>query len=123
MLQTMEILGGVLLALFLVFAIAIDTLRPLGAFRYAYKNLTLNTKMSLTAEWNSAQAWERNWWMTYRNQHPNEITKNDFVSKMMFLHDGAPHASVLDIGCGPLSLLLRYPTKRGVGLDPIHYGD
>ena len=61
--------------------------------------------------------------MTYRNEHPNEITKNDFVSKMMFLHDGAPNASVLDIGCGPLSLLLRYPTQRGVGLDPIHYGD
>jgi len=61
--------------------------------------------------------------MTYRNQHPNEVTKNSFVSKMMFLHEGVPSASVIDIGCGPLSLLLRVPVKKGVALDPIHYGD
>jgi len=78
---------------------------------------------SLNEEWKSAQEWERNWWMTYRNQHPAEITKNSFVSKMMFLNEGVPDSSVLDIGCGPLSLLLRVPVKRGVALDPIHYGD
>jgi SAM-dependent methyltransferase len=79
--------------------------------------------MSLHSEWQNAQEWERNWWMTYRNQHPCEVTKNSFVSKMMFLHEGVPSSSIIDIGCGPLSLLLRVPCKKGVALDPIHYGD
>jgi SAM-dependent methyltransferase len=73
--------------------------------------------------WNDAQQWERNWWMTERHLHETEIIKNDFVSKMMFLHNGVPDKTVIDIGCGPLSLLLRYPVKKGVGVDPIHYGD
>lgn len=79
--------------------------------------------MSLLEQWKEAQIWERNWWLTYRNMHNDEIIKNDYVSKMMFLHDGCPNAKVLDIGCGPLSLLLRYPVKEGVALDPIEYGD
>ena len=74
-------------------------------------------------KWMEAQAWERNWWMRYRGSHPIEIDKNIFVSKMMFLHDGVPGKSVIDIGCGPLSLLQRLPVKSGVALDPIHYGD
>ena len=73
--------------------------------------------------WNDAQKWERNWWMTARNQHATEIRKNEFVGKMMFLHEGVPDKTVIDIGCGPLSLLLRHPVKSGVGVDPIHYGD
>jgi hypothetical protein len=77
----------------------------------------------MEAEWHAAQEWERGWWMTARDQHASEVEKNDFVSKMLFLHDGAPEKSVIDIGCGPLSLLLRYPVKNGAGLDPIHYGD
>jgi hypothetical protein len=74
-------------------------------------------------KWKEAQVWERNWWMKYRGSHPIEIDKNVFVSKMMFLHDGVPGKSVIDIGCGPLSLLQRLPVKSGVALDPIHYGD
>lgn len=78
---------------------------------------------SSNLKWVEAQKWEKNWWMTYTNFHQEEIKKNDFVSKMMFLHDGAPESSVLDIGCGPFSLLQRYPVKKGVALDPIHYGE
>lgn len=78
---------------------------------------------NLNDEWIDAQHWERNWWMTNRNCHKGEIEKNEYVAKMMFLHDGCPEAKVLDIGCGPLSLLLRIPVKEGVALDPIDYGD
>lgn len=74
-------------------------------------------------EWKSAQAWERNWWMNARDQHPSEIVKGDVVGNMMFLHKGAPTKTVIDIGCGPLSLLQRVPVKSGAALDPIHYGD
>lgn len=81
----------------------------------------MNSEIEKT--WHEAQQWERNWWMTARQYHNMEIEKNDFVAKMMFLHDGVPEKSVIDIGCGPLSLLQRYPVKYGVGLDPIHYGD
>ena len=75
-------------------------------------------------EWNKAQIWERNWWMTYRNQHQPEIIKNTFVSRMMFVDQGVPNKTVIDIGCGPLSLLQRVPVKSGsAAVDPIHYGD
>jgi len=79
--------------------------------------------MDINQVWAEAQIWEKNWWTTCRGQHPNEIVKNDFVSKMMFLHEGTPDKSVIDIGCGPLSLLLRYPVKSGAALDPVYYDD
>jgi SAM-dependent methyltransferase len=41
----------------------------------------------------------------------------------MFINDDVKNKTVIDIGCGPLSLLLRHPVKIGVGLDPIEYGD
>lgn len=75
-------------------------------------------------EWNKAQIWERNWWMTCRDQHQPEIVKNTFVARMMFVDQGLPNKTVIDIGCGPLSLLQRIPVKSGsAGLDPVHYGD
>jgi hypothetical protein len=77
----------------------------------------------MESEWNSAQTWERNWWMTARSQHESEIVKNNFVARMLFIDKGLPTKTVIDIGCGPLSLLQRIPVKSGTGLDPIHYGD
>jgi hypothetical protein len=77
----------------------------------------------LEKTWADAQTWERSWWMTARDQHIPEIVKNSFVAKMMFLHSGVPDKTVIDIGCGPLSLLQRLPVKAGTALDPIHYGD
>lgn len=77
----------------------------------------------LEKTWAEAQLWERNWWMTARKHHASEIVKNSFVAKMMFLQEGVPEKTVIDIGCGPLSLLQRLPVKSGAALDPIHYGD
>lgn len=31
--------------------------------------------------------------------------------------------SVLDIGCGPFSLLQRFKAKRAVAVDPLHFGE
>jgi hypothetical protein len=77
----------------------------------------------MDAVWAEAQIWEKNWWIRARDQHAAEITKNNFVSKMMFLHDGVPDKTVIDIGCGPLSLLLRLPVKQGTALDPLYFDD
>lgn len=77
----------------------------------------------LEETWKAAQVWERNWWTTCTEQHPVEISKNNFVAKMMFLHDGAPGKTVIDIGSGPLSILLRLPVKKGTALDPLHFGE
>ena len=74
-------------------------------------------------QWREAQSFERNWWMNARGQHPHEVNKGDIVASMLFISKGAPTKSVIDIGCGPLSLLQRIPVKSGTALDPIHYGD
>lgn len=73
--------------------------------------------------WSEAQVWEKSWWMKARDQHAAEIKKNTYVAKMMFVDEGVPDRTVLDIGCGPLSLLLRVPVKQGAALDPIYYDD
>jgi hypothetical protein len=74
--------------------------------------------------WIEAQIWERNWWLSARNRHPFEVIKNDFVGKMLLLDkDTIANKSVIDIGCGPLSLLQRIPAKHAVALDPLWFDD
>lgn len=79
----------------------------------------------MEAEWAAAQVWERNWWMTAREQHSAEIVKGGLVARMMMVDRGMAERSVLDIGCGPFSLLQRIPVKKeaSAALDPLHYGD
>lgn len=73
--------------------------------------------------WRKAQQWEKNWWMTARNQHPVEIEKNKYVAKLLNIDEGLPDRTVIDIGCGPLSMLLRVPVKEGYALDPLFFDD
>lgn len=77
--------------------------------------------MSLDQVWNEAQAWERNWWMT-TDQHEVERYKNGIVAQMLNIRD-ASQLSVLDFGCGPFSLLQRFPAKRAVAVDPLDFGE
>lgn len=77
--------------------------------------------MSIDEEWKKAQAFEKNWWMTSTYYHPGEIEKGDIVGRLLFADKGAPTKTVIDIGCGPFSLLQRVPVKKGVALDPIFY--
>lgn len=74
-------------------------------------------------DWREAQKFERDWWMNNVHAHPGEIVKNKFVARMLFIDRGVPDRSVIDIGCGPVSLLLHLPVKSGVGVDPLDFGD
>lgn len=78
--------------------------------------------MSATAieTWTDAQAWERSWWLGNPGQHAEEIEKGDIVAGLLHVTDAADK-SVIDIGCGPFSLLQRYPTRSACALDPIDY--
>ena len=55
--------------------------------------------------------------------HADEVRKNSFVARMMFVDRGLPNKTVLDVGCGPLSLLLRVPVQKGSALDPLVFDD
>ena len=74
-------------------------------------------------EWQKAQSFEKNWWINARQWHSQEIEKGDIVGRMMMVDRGFPEKSVIDIGCGPFSLLQRVTVKESVGLDPIYYDD
>ena len=72
-------------------------------------------------EWEEAQAWERNWWLSNPQMYTTEIAKGDIVAGWLGIRD-MPTKSVLDIGCGPFSLLQRYTVGAGCAVDPIDYG-
>lgn len=79
---------------------------------------------SITHEkWQEAQIWEKNWWQTHAYQFPVEMLKTDRMARILNIPHSLPNTSVLDVGCGPLSLLLRIPTAfgRSAALDPIDY--
>lgn len=78
---------------------------------------------AIEIEWQNAQKYERNWWVYYTGNHPYEIHKNNIEARFMMVDHGLPGKSVLDIGCGPLSLLQRIKVGTATALDPCHYGD
>jgi hypothetical protein len=78
--------------------------------------------MASVEEWNAAQAWEKNWWLNARQMHTQEISKGDAVAKFLQIGD-VSDKSVIDIGCGPFSLLQRHPARYACALDPIDYQD
>lgn len=75
------------------------------------------------ARWQEAQTFERSWWLSARDQHQTEIEKSFYVAQLLRISEGRPKASVIDIGCGPLSLLLRVPVAKGAALDPLNFAD
>jgi hypothetical protein len=76
--------------------------------------------MAIVDEWQAAQAWEKNWWLNNPQMHAYEITKGDAVAKFLQIGD-VSDKSVIDIGCGPFSLLQRHKVRAGVALDPLDY--
>jgi SAM-dependent methyltransferase len=80
-------------------------------------------KLKIESNWEEAQKYERNWWVFYTGNYPDEIRKNNIKARFMMVDRGLPGKSVLDIGCGPLSLLQRIKVGTGTALDPCHYGD
>ncbi len=80
--------------------------------------------------WSASQAWEREWWGTCVNTLGEELKQVLYLHKMG-LHftedDKTPYkidmggASVLDIGGGPVSLLLKCVNVRGKVIDPLAF--
>jgi len=76
--------------------------------------------------------WEREWWGGCFNTLGEEMKQLTYAKKMgfQFFHDGkSPYnidmegKSVLDIGGGPVSLLLKCVNVRGTVIDPCEYPD
>lgn len=80
-----------------------------------------------------AQQWESNWWSTCQNTFGEELKQLTYARRMglEFYHNGkSPYninmngQSVLDIGGGPVSLLLKCThLKRGKVIDPLSVPD
>lgn len=78
--------------------------------------------------WDKAQIWEAGWWGNCVNTFGEEMKQHLYAMRMglTFHHDGrSPYnidmngASVLDIGGGPVSLLLKCTHVLGVVADPL----
>lgn len=80
--------------------------------------------------WQRAQVWERDWWGTCVNTYGEEEKQLLYANRMglQASHDGkSPYnfdldgISVIDIGGGPCSLLLKCHNVEGYVLDPIDF--
>lgn len=77
-------------------------------------------------EWQKAQEWEKDWWL---GDNPSrdlvyEQKKQDMMLALLGVTKmGWPGKSVIDVGGGPISPLLRHPAKKRTVLDPLDFGD
>lgn len=83
-------------------------------------------------EWETAQDWERDWWgLTWTPRWDEEIRKQegDYFRLMGMPPVGLDgyrdfgSRSVLDVGCGPVSLLQRSKHGPSRGIDPLAVSD
>jgi glycosyltransferase involved in cell wall biosynthesis len=87
-------------------------------------------------EWKVAQQFEKSWWLKNPDRWAGEKTKQEFYAEKMRFpicedpvlrdlgaqYDFGADARILDVGCGPFSLMLRSHLGTGVAVDPIDYG-
>lgn len=81
--------------------------------------------------WKRATQWEEAWWGNCVNTYGEQEKQILYAQKMglEFVHDGkSPYniviagENILDIGCGPTSLLLKcVDFNQAVGVDPIRF--
>jgi hypothetical protein len=79
--------------------------------------------------WKDDQEWEKNWWGNCTNTYGEEQKQLLYASKMGLptFHDKkSPYnllvsGKILDIGGGPVSLLLKSPNATGKVVDPCEY--
>lgn len=86
--------------------------------------------MSDLMTWEDHQQWERSWHGDCINSW-NEETKQQVYAKRMGLEAimelgkypvyDLKEISILDVGCGPYSLLLKCKNFKGYGIDPCDY--
>jgi 2-polyprenyl-3-methyl-5-hydroxy-6-metoxy-1,4-benzoquinol methylase len=82
------------------------------------------------SNWNKAQDWEAGWWNTCQNTYGEEEKQFSYAERMglqKLTDSQGPHfvignKSILDVGGGPVSLLLKCRTGgRRVVADPCDY--
>jgi 2-polyprenyl-3-methyl-5-hydroxy-6-metoxy-1,4-benzoquinol methylase len=79
--------------------------------------------------WKDDQLWEAKWWNNCRNTYGEETKQLDYAPKMglkIIWDSQGPHIdmqgkTVLDIGGGPVSLLLKCKNVIGTVVDPCEY--
>lgn len=77
-------------------------------------------------DWEKAQQWERAWWLEENSCHDldYERRKQDMMLALLDVTKaGWPGKSIIDVGGGPISPLLRYPAQAKAVLDPLDFGD
>jgi 2-polyprenyl-3-methyl-5-hydroxy-6-metoxy-1,4-benzoquinol methylase len=75
-------------------------------------------------DWEKENEWERNWWKDCTNTLKEELKQSVYAEKMQI--NGWPDIdldgkSILDIGGGPVSLLLKCKNFRGIVVDPCKF--
>lgn len=79
--------------------------------------------------WKDETHWEKSWWGNCCNTYMEEEKQLIYASKMGLkqYHDGkTPYnfnatGRILDIGGGPISMLLKCPNAKGTVIDPCEY--
>ncbi len=88
----------------------------------------------MTQTWNEAQAWELEWHNKQQFNTYNEEQKQYIYAHYLGLDKYATNhygqsgwdfgnQSVLDVGCGETSILLKSNAKKRVGIDPLPYAE
>lgn len=81
--------------------------------------------------WNEDSIWEKVWWGNCSNTYGEEEKQLVYAEKMGIktYHNGnspynfAVSGKILDIGGGPVSMLLKCPNAQGTVYDPCDYPD
>jgi len=79
-----------------------------------------------TSEWEKAQHFERSWWgLDWNARWDEEIRKQATYARLMDMPDDANYGTktILDVGCGPVSMLQRSVHGRSRGVDPLAVSD
>ena len=81
---------------------------------------------SFSSAWELAQHYEHEWWGTEPNRRwDEEIAKQGTYARLMGLPADLDMGSktILDVGCGPVSMLLRATHGGSVAVDPLVMSD
>jgi len=76
----------------------------------------------LPSAWEEAQKYERAWWGVESQSHwDEEVAKQETYARLMGLPADLDMGTrtILDVGCGPVSMLLRTTHGGAVGVDPL----
>jgi glycosyltransferase involved in cell wall biosynthesis/SAM-dependent methyltransferase len=74
------------------------------------------------SEWEEAQHWERGWWGLEWGPHwDEELKKQETYFRLMGIPENRDFGAkeILDVGCGPVSLLQRSTHGPSRGVDPL----